>query len=119
MIVFYRYYASILGLIRFLGIGVGNEHARASLIFTLSFFPLTVMILKLFGINTEEIKIVLNLVLSLGIFFTCYLFFSRERNIEIINLWLKKTALKEKLLTGLLSLLFFISVIIIFLKYYA
>tara|TARA_B110000027_G_C16084899_1_gene285429 strand:+ start:401 stop:760 length:360 start_codon:yes stop_codon:yes gene_type:complete len=119
MNLFKKYYASIIGLIRFLGIGVGNEHARASTIFTITFFPLIIMILNVLGVNTKELGLLLNLILILGVFFICYLLFSKDDSIETINIWLVNSSLKEKLLSGVLSLSFFLTIIIIFLKFYA
>jgi len=114
----HKYYACILGLIRLLGIGVGNEHARASTVFSFTLYALIVMVFEAFGKNIKEIGVFLFLILILGIFLSCYFFFSKEKNILTIDNWLIKTSLKEKTITGIISLCVFLLITVFFLKFY-
>ncbi|WP_298537784.1 hypothetical protein [uncultured Algibacter sp.] len=114
----YKYYASILGLIRFIGIGVGNEDARASAVFTVTFCSIFSIITKSIGYSIKSFGTLLLVFLVLSIFFFSYYFFTNKRNKQKINNWLKLSYKKEKITVGLVSLVAFITSIIISLKTY-
>ncbi len=118
MIFLYKYYASILGLIRFIGIGVGNEDARASSVFTVTFCAIFSIIAKSIGYNIKSFSTLLLVFLVLSIFFFVYYFFTKKKNKQKINNWLNLSSKKEKIIVGLLSLVVFITSIIISLKTY-
>lgn len=115
----YKYYTCILGLIRFLGIGVGNEHARASVIFTFTLFAVINIIFRTLNIDIRRIGVFFILVFVLGLFFITYSLFSYKKSEYVINDWLNKTSFKEKIITASICLSFFIITTILFLKLYA
>ncbi len=114
----YKYYANILGLIRFLGIGVGNEDSRASSIFTIIVVLFLTIIMKYIGFDVLSVNSFVLVVIVLSIFFLTYTTFSKQtiKN-EIVN-WLETKTLKERLTSIIFSFVLTISVIIIFFKLY-
>ena len=114
----YKYYGSILGLIRFLGIGVGNEDARASSVFTITISALSAILLKLIGFNIRNICTFFLVLFVLGTFFIVYYSFSNQKSKLKINNWLSDSSRKKKLITGIISLILLISLIIILFKIY-
>ncbi len=113
-----KYYANILGLIRFLDIGVGNEDARASSVFTLTVSALFGILLKLIDFDIRSLGIFFLVPCVLAIFFITYYFFSKKGNKVKVENWLSNSSRKDKLTTGLISLIFFITLLITLFRLY-
>ncbi len=110
------FYACILGLIRFLDIGVGNEHSKATLFMTGVLAMFIALITKVCGFDIRDLNSFLIVVLLLSVFFTIYFAASSPKGSRRINEWLSNNSKKEKLLLGLGCLVFTLCTTILFLK---
>jgi len=118
MNILYKYYASILGLIRFLGIGVGNENARASTVFTITILLFLSVIANFLGANVLNLGSIVLIIIVISSFFLVYSLFSKTNIQANITNWLKSIDAKQKILAGTLSAIFAIVTTILFLKIY-
>jgi len=119
MNIIFKYYANILGLIRFLGIGVGNEDSRASSVFVTILIFFFSIILKLIGFDVLSINVFILVTIVLSVFFLVYLSFSKDSIKKKILNWLETNSLQQRVISAIFSLIFTITTIIIFLRLYA
>ena len=114
--IFLTFYASIIGLIRFIGIGVGNEDARASFVFTSVLTMTFSVILKIFGYDFKDFGTFFIVLMTLSIFFLIYFYYSKNLNKKKINKWLNENDTSKKLIFGSVYLILTIIITITFFK---
>lgn len=110
------YYACILGLIRFLGIGVGNEHSKAASFMAGVVSMFIASITKVFGFDIKNLGSFLLVILLLSIFFIIYFVASSLKGSIRVNKWLSNNSKKKKWLIGLSCVIFTLCTTILFLK---
>lgn len=114
----HKYYGSILWLIRYLGIGVGNEDSKATLFFTGVFLALIATILKVISLDIRVFGNWILILIPVTVFILLYIYFSRDTLKAKILDWLDGQTKSQRLRNTFISLLFSLLSIIFFIKIY-
>jgi len=114
-ILIFKYYSSILSLMKYTGMGLTNEHSRAVFIFTLVFFCLIGLLLNLLRVNLTKEYSLFIFVMPIS-FLIFYKIFTNENVKSDIDDAYNRMNSKNKYLTNSVSLIFTIITPILFIK---
>lgn len=111
-----KYYGVLLNFTSYTGFTLTNEDSRATLIFTFVFLFNLGTILGFLNIKVLEINKFILIAIFLGFFYLFYQYFSNEDKKNQILKSYKKMNLKEQILLNMLSVIFTILSVVLFLK---